>query len=124
QHAVEDLVDDPCSGIAKPIDPSSPLGKACGGAVNNRAFGTNYLRTTGGNPTLKPETATILTAGLVFEPRFVRNLSLTADYFSIVLPNTISPTGVDTILQGCYPQSAGVAHRLCDLIMRDPNTHL
>ncbi len=122
QRTSEQTVQDPCSGPG--IDPNSPLGKACGSAVNNRDFDTAFQYTTGGNRDLKPETANILTAGIVFEPTFVKNLSVTADYYNIVLPNAIDQTGAYVILGGCFPTQAGVAPRLCDLITRDPQTHL
>jgi len=76
----------------------------------------------GGNPDLKPETAKIYTAGVVFEPGFVRNLTITADYYNITIDKTITTIGTATILSGCYPTDPSVTPRYCDLISRDPNS--
>ncbi|MEL6870746.1 MAG: TonB-dependent receptor [Pseudomonadota bacterium] len=45
---------------------------------------------TGGNPLLDPETADTLTFGFVYTPEFVPNLSVSIDYFNIVVEDTIS----------------------------------
>src|SRR5207248_6019958 len=88
---------------------------------NNGDLQTAYVLTSGGNPQLKPETATIYTAGIALEPAVIRNLSLTADYFNVRIPNAISDTGVNVILSRCYPAGGGDP-KLCDLITRDPKT--
>ncbi len=75
----------------------------------------------GGNPTLKPETAQIFTVGVVLEPRMVRNLSVTIDYYNVNVENTITTIGASTILNGCYPTD-GSTPSYCDLVLRDPAT--
>ena len=112
---------DPCAGPN--LDPASPLGKACGPAINNGgqlAYQINFQ----GNPLLKPERARILTAGLVFEPQLLRNFSATLDYFSYSISDAIS-SGLDPslILNLCYPSRAGVTPTFCDRIQRDPLTN-
>lgn len=112
---------DPCAGPN--LDPASPLGKACGPAINNGAQ-LGYQVNFQGNPLLKPERARILTAGLVLEPRFLRNFSATLDYFHYSISDAIS-TGLDPslILGFCYPSRAGVTPTFCDRIQRDPLTN-
>src|SRR6266851_3330624 len=75
----------------------------------------------GGVPTLQPETAQIFTAGFVLEPRMVRNLSITADYYNVNVDNTITTIGASTILNACYPTDDR-APSYCDLVQRDPST--
>jgi outer membrane receptor protein involved in Fe transport len=74
----------------------------------------------GGNPDLEPETAQVWTAGIVLQPRWVRNLSFTADYYNINLRNSIDTLDAETILGLCYPTSGG-PRQLCDLIRRYPD---
>lgn len=72
----------------------------------------NFLQ--GGNPLLKPETATSLTVGLVLAP--MRDLTVTLDYFDIKVKDTISNIDPTTTLAKCL--STGAA-RFCGLITRD-----
>ncbi|TMA83922.1 MAG: TonB-dependent receptor [Deltaproteobacteria bacterium] len=56
------------------------------------------------------------TAGLVFQPQAVRNLSLTLDYFNVTVDNAIGVTGTPNILNGCY---VGGVDEYCALIVRN-----
>ncbi|MCK6544669.1 TonB-dependent receptor [Myxococcota bacterium] len=74
----------------------------------------------GGNPNLTPETANILTAGIVVTPKvnkMLDGLSLTLDYFAIAVDNSITSKGGDVILANCYTKAT---RSDCDLITRDP----
>src|ERR1700730_17349040 len=51
--------------------------------AKNQDTSTQINSTIGGNPNLKPETAKIGTVGVVFEPTFLKGLSLTADYSTV-----------------------------------------
>ena len=112
---------DPCAGPG--IDPASPLGKACGPAINNGGQ-LGYQVNFQGNPLLKPERARILTAGLVLEPQVLRDFSATLDYFHYSISDAIS-NGLDPslILDLCYPSRAGATPTFCDRIQRDPLTN-
>lgn len=71
----------------------------------------------GGNPNLEEETAKTLTLGAVFQPRFIRGLSLTVDYYRIKLENAIGIIGQQTSLDECL---TGTGEDLfCDNITRD-----
>jgi len=105
-------VSDPC---AKNADPNGP----CRDAANNGDTNTQLRTRIGGNPDLKPETAHMVTAGVVLEPRMVRNFSVTVDYYNVTVENTITTIGASTILTGCY----GGSGLYCDLIQRDPLSH-
>ncbi|MEA3051753.1 MAG: iron complex outerrane recepter protein [Sphingomonadales bacterium] len=55
-----------------------------------------------GSLALRPETADSYTVGLVFQPEFVRGLSITVDYYHIRIKDAISqPTGGD-LIQNCF----------------------
>jgi len=108
-------VSDPCgsTGGDAALDAlCQSQGVPAGGNGDDR---TQLKEKQGGNVNLKPETAKIFTVGLVFEPRWVRNLSFTVDYFSIDLKDSISVLGAGVILNGCYPSGNPV---YCSLIRR------
>ncbi len=114
-------ISDPCKGPA-------PLPPNCTPSQNVPPQGTGDLRTqlrtrVGGNPDLKPEKAQIFTAGVVLEPRMVRNLSVTIDYYNVNVENTITTIGASTILNGCYPTDGSAPNlSYCDLVQRDPGS--
>ncbi|MGJ8668710.1 MAG: TonB-dependent receptor domain-containing protein [Oceanococcus sp.] len=71
----------------------------------------------GTSPGLKPEEADTYTLGLVYTPEFLRNFSLTLDYYDIKVTGLIDSYGADTVLRECYDNN-----NLCDLVSRDPQT--
>ncbi len=103
------LIEDPCdtnppSG-PKTIDPNSNTGKECARekAPANANFNTNQQRSQiGGNTKLQPETAKILTTGIVWEP--LQGLGITLDYWNIEIDNQIAALPIQTILSQCYTQ--------------------
>lgn len=68
-----------------------------------------------GNPDLQPETADTVTAGLVLEPRFVRGLRASVDYYSIKLDGAVSLPAPQDIVNRC----AGGSAEFCDMMVRD-----
>src|SRR5262249_55568679 len=88
-----------------------------GNIAPNAAFQYNGL--VSGTATLKPETADTYTAGLVFQPRFVPNLTLSVDYFNIRIGGRIGPIGGDAILNACITEAV-----LCEQVHRDSNGSL
>ena len=75
-----------------------------------------------GNPDLKVETAKTLTLGLVFQPRFIKNLSVSVDYYDIDMRNVVSAMDPQTILNKCM-DSPTLNNEYCGMIVRDPTTH-
>jgi iron complex outermembrane receptor protein len=71
-----------------------------------------------GSTDLKPETAKVFTVGLVLQPRWVKNLSLTVDYYNINIRNAIRNVTADVILSSCYPRETGAPSQYCDRITR------
>jgi iron complex outermembrane recepter protein len=73
----------------------------------------------GGDPTLKPETATTKSFGIGWTPSFVQGLRLQLDYYDIDIQDTIQRVGPETVQQLC--SNNGV---FCDRIHRDVNGSL
>jgi len=105
---------DPCSAASGPA--------SCGAALANGDPSSQLRTQIGGNPNLKPETATIFTFGAVIEPSVVKNLSVTVDYYNIAVDNSISSFGASLIVNNCYFGDAAAQAKFCPLITRDPNT--
>ncbi|HWN66833.1 MAG TPA: TonB-dependent receptor, partial [Haliangium sp.] len=76
----------------------------------------------GGNPKLTPETANIVTAGVVYEPKLAPGLSFTLDYFDVEIDDAIQSLGAPLILQSCYDADED-QRKYCDKIQRDPVTN-
>ena len=72
------------------------------------------------NPALGPEKAKTLTLGAVFTPQFLRNFSLTVDFFDIRIDKAINQVPRQFIIDTCA-SSLGTSE-LCDLIVREGAT--
>jgi outer membrane receptor protein involved in Fe transport len=107
-------VNDPCADAA----PGSAIAARCGVAAGNGDPRSQLRSTIGGFQDLKPETAKVYTAGLVLQPRWVKNLTFTADYYNIAIDQAIGSLGEAVILQNCYATG-----QFCDRITRDPTTN-
>ena len=72
----------------------------------------------GGNTALTPEIADTYTVGVVFQPTFIQNLTVSLDAFSIKIKETITELTSNTVLSQCAlynAQSAcGLIHRGAD----------
>jgi outer membrane receptor protein involved in Fe transport len=108
-------VKDPCAPANAPA--------SCGTAAGNGDPSSQLRTQVGGNPNLKPETAKIFTVGAVIEPRMVKNLSVTVDYYNITVDNSISSYGATLILNNCYFGDAATQAKFCPLITRDTTTN-
>lgn len=112
---------DPVTGEARPVDPTSTIGQNCGAAINNGDTAIQLKTRNGGNPDLDPETAKVFTVGVVLEPRAVRNLTVTVDYFHFDIEDSIATRGAGVILNGCL---TGSNPEFCGFIHRDPVTQI
>ena len=80
-----------------------------------------------GSPGLLPEKAKSWTAGAVFTPRFIRGLTISGDYLSVTVRNTIIPTGLSQASQLCYDNvtfndtSAALGVNTCAFYNREPS---
>ena len=118
--ALSNLTTDPCQGsittgaanFNSTLAGSAALQALCvATGVPAGAIGTGSIpspsagqiqTTQGGNPNLDPEKATTLTLGAVFQPTFLRNFSLSVDYYDIKVTDAISSPTVLDVIQGCY----------------------
>lgn len=117
-------VSDPCSAAVAGQNRAqgTPVDQACDadGVPDDHYDDRAQLRTVvGGNPLLQPETANVLTAGVVLEPRGAKDLSFTADYYNVVVKDAIGTIGAGVILDSCYPTEAGRQPQYCSLIQRN-----
>jgi iron complex outermembrane receptor protein len=55
----------------------------------------------GGNRSLKPEQADTVSVGFVLTPSFVHNLSVTVDFFNVVVNNAIIALPAETLVTNC-----------------------
>jgi outer membrane receptor protein involved in Fe transport len=113
-----DGVTDPCSG--KTITAADTGCLAQGFKVGQKTTpnpSAQYNGLIGGNPDLTPERSTTKTFGVVIEPRMVRNLTLSVDYFDIKVKNAIQKFGADAIQNACVNDNNLSA---CALVHRNP----
>jgi len=68
-----------------------------------------------GTPDIKPEQARTGTFGIVYQPSAIDSLSVSVDYYSIVIEDNIQQAGAQTVVTGCYQQADPF---LCSLITR------
>jgi iron complex outermembrane receptor protein len=87
--------------------------------VNASRFG--YRAILGGNESLQPETATTRTIGIVLQPRLLRGLNATIDWWDIKLKGAVSTIGAQAIVDSCIASGDSI---FCSRIHRDPNGSL
>jgi len=71
--------------------------------------------TTGGNPLIRPEIADTTTFGVVYQPSWADNLSMSLDFYDIQIEDAIDQLGTGEIIDRCYIQNA---QEICALITR------
>ena len=71
---------------------------------------------TGGNTTLRPETARTITAGMVLTPQLLPGFSLTADYYHVAITNAIGTINQNLSVQQCLATGNPV---FCSAVTRD-----
>ena len=85
--------------------------------------------TTSGGTYLRPETSDSYTLGVVLQPRFIRGLTISADYYHIRIKNAISQPLPGDLVAGCFGDTNGSAitaasvnNPICQLFRRNPAT--
>lgn len=128
------LANDPCQGAA-PLN-NANLRAVClaqgapaftiGNILPPAAGQVNS--TGGGNPNLRPEKADTYTAGIVLQPSFIPNLSLTVDYYNIKVKGAASAPTPNDAITNCFgasptaPPASAATNPACLIIRRDPAT--
>jgi outer membrane receptor protein involved in Fe transport len=95
---------DPCSDWPAAPDPAVRDGCARAGVPQDYRQGDTrqVLGVTGGNRSLRAETARVLDVGAVVSPRLVDGLSLSAGYYRIHVDGAIMRPDVSDILRACH----------------------
>ncbi len=116
---------DPCASDA----PIATLASCQNTGVTAAQYGTIFdvlagqtQSITGGNPVLNPEEADTVTFGFVWTPSFVDGLSISLDYFNILVEDAIEPgIPAQTTLDQCLATGNPA---FCSLITRDADGSL
>jgi outer membrane receptor protein involved in Fe transport len=69
-----------------------------------------------GTPDIQPETAKTKTVGFVYQPAEVSGLSVSLDWYEVVVKDNIQQTTAQSVINGCYQENEPF---LCSLITRD-----
>ena len=127
------------AGIADPCDvtmvnlgtqPANRLAncKALLGALAGNPY--NFIQSTQtkstfttGNPNLKPEKSTTYTAGFVLTPRFLKNFSMTMDYYDIKIKGAIGSLTIASIVNDCV-DSPSLNNQFCPAVSRGPDGNI
>jgi iron complex outermembrane receptor protein len=117
-----ELVDDPATVL-----PGDPLGRKPGTPLTPP--NTGIKETIGGDPNLTAETAYEWTYGAVWSPKFIKGLTLSADFYHIDVRNVLiafDPADIVTTnfstRTGTLPNGTPTGGLGSDLIQRDPVT--
>ncbi len=84
-------------------------------------LGTFFAATTGGNRNLQEETAKTMTAGFLWQPDFVRGLTVSADYFDIRIKDAVLRPATAAIFNACY-DAPTLDNVFCPLLRRQTGT--
>lgn len=135
-----DLYSSPTQNFANPSDPcdvqqidsGTPTRRAnClaagvpvnqpGGFVNLPARSQSTELRSSGNDQLREERSRSLTVGAVFTPKFLPDLSVSVDYYRIVVKNVITAVAAQDVLNLCY-DAPTLNNEFCPNVFRDPAT--
>jgi iron complex outermembrane recepter protein len=128
QPAFYAFQDDPCSidniNNGSPNRPGNcaALGVPTGYDVNN-FITAGIPGVSGGNPDLNQEVATTLTAGIVYEPAFIDNLTFIIDYYETEIEGAIDTLSAVAVSELCV-DLASVNNDYCGLIQRAPEGYI
>jgi len=75
----------------------------------------------GGNPSLTPEKSNSYTLGVILQPKFLRGLDVTVDYWNIKIDNVITALPYLTLLNLCVDSPGGPNQAYCQFVTRNPN---
>ena len=123
--SLTDLDPDPCGTDPETnIGPSYTQAQCANTGLPASLYGSDlkspadqYNILTGGNPNLVPEESESTTIGIVLTPDAIPGLTLTLDYFDIVVEDKIGTIPASTSLKNCLETGNPT---FCNLIERDP----
>ena len=108
-------------GAANFYDPATP---------RPNGFSAFWFVNAFGNPDVQPETATTLTAGVVFQPQsdgaFLNGFSASVDWFSIDIEDMIATEAGSAVYEECLSldtnPTSDINHSACQRMIRNPAT--
>jgi outer membrane receptor protein involved in Fe transport len=123
------LLVDPCAGAAPTTNANlaaiclaqgAPAAAVTAGTIQNPSAGQANA-TGGGNPNLRPEKATTYTLGVIFQPEFIPNFSISFDYYNIKVDNAITTASPGDTIQACFGNitAASATSPACTSIRRN-----
>lgn len=110
---------DPCSATSLAFQQNAGVRAACQAAGVPAGYVASSAQTrasSGGNPSLQPETSVSKTLGMVYSPSWASGLDLYVDWYNIKIENSIGSSSAQGILNQCY--IFGLQNS-CALITRD-----
>ena len=121
--ASSDSYTDPCNRFAGPAD-SNP---ACIGVPIPSSTQDPFAQSDtqlsafhGGNANLKPETGTVFTYGVVYDPSWLPGFSAALDIWDVKLDDFIQTVGTQNILNKCFESTIAAPSPYCALFSRQP----
>jgi iron complex outermembrane recepter protein len=130
---------DPCNGLTTAAVAKNPnLKLACQGVPTDGTFHEPNGQVTGlnlANPNLQPESGTVKTVGLVYDPSFVPGFSIDIDYWTYALDKVITQLNSNYSINQCVatgnPTFCGYVDRYTSgpqtgqvLVFSDPTSNL
>lgn len=105
-------------------DPRGPIRAAnCLAAGIGMGFNdpltARFVGETSGNPNLTEETAKSFTIGAIIQPKALPGLTLTVDYWNIVINDAIDAPSAQDIVNGCYDSLDFPNNAFCPLVRRN-----
>ncbi|MCT2559161.1 TonB-dependent receptor [Tsuneonella sp. YG55] len=118
---------DPCNNLTTAASNPIRIANCAADGIPNGGLGFSatssirVLQRGGAESGLGAETSRNWTAGLVVQPNLgsFGRLSLSADYWNILVENGVSQLGFGTILQQCYDDPDFRAESICGLVVRE-----
>ena len=77
-----------------------------------------------GNQDLSPEKSLSYTAGFVIQPTVIPRLTVTVDYYSILIKNAITLVAAQDIIDNCFSNGAGLDDQYCALFTRGSDQNI
>jgi outer membrane receptor protein involved in Fe transport len=121
-------VEDPCLAMNSPSQAVKDICVLQGvpsAYINTLEDGTRsgYYSITGGNPDLLEEEATTTTLGFVLAPDMIPGMTMSLDYYSIDLTDTIAQVDGQLLINDCF-ETLVFTDESCQALVRDPNGNL
>jgi iron complex outermembrane receptor protein len=122
-------ISDPCAGVtATSVGAKDDACRGAAGVAANIAANGSFTLSQAdlqgisgydrGNPNLTEEKGKVFTLGFVYTPKFLGNVSFTADYFRVQIDDAIVDTPRQFILNQCY---GGGNSSFCSFVTRRPS---